>query len=85
MRVWAYLYQLYRRRANWLLLSFIFLGITWLAGAALLATSGWFITACAMAGLGLIANFNIFTPSTLIRALALLRTLGRYAERVIVH
>jgi ATP-binding cassette subfamily C protein CydC len=68
-----------------LLVAFMSLTITWLSAAALLAVSGWFITACAMAGLGMIANLNIFTPSTAIRALALLRTIGRYAERVIGH
>jgi ATP-binding cassette subfamily C protein CydC len=61
------------------------LTVTWLAGAALLAVSGWFITACAMAGSGLILNLNIFTPSAAIRGLAILRTLGRYTERVIGH
>jgi len=85
MKVWVYLYQLYRQRTRWLLLSFFCLGVTWLAGAALLATSGWFIAACALAGLGLIANLNIFAPSTLIRGLAIVRTVGRYAERVIGH
>jgi ATP-binding cassette subfamily C protein CydC len=85
MKVWAYLYRLYRQQARWLILSFICLGVTWLSGAALLASSGWFIAACALAGVGLIANLNIFAPSTLIRGLAILRTVGRYAERVIGH
>jgi ATP-binding cassette subfamily C protein CydC len=85
MKVWVYLYQLYRQRARWLVLSFICLGVTWLAAVVLLATSGWFITACALAGLGLMTNLNIFVPSTLIRGLAIVRTMGRYAERVIGH
>lgn len=85
MSPWRYLAKLYRPRSGWLLTAFICLTITWLSAAALLAVSGWFITACAMAGLGLIVNLNIFTPSTAIRALALLRTAGRYAERVIGH
>ena len=85
MKVWVYLYQLYQKRARWLVLSFICLGVTWLAGVALLATSGWFIAACALAGLGVIANLNIFAPSTLIRGLAIVRTVGRYAERVMGH
>lgn len=85
MKVWAYLYRLYRQQARWLVLSFICLGVTWLSGAALLASSGWFIAACALAGVGLISNLNIFAPSTLIRGLAILRTVGRYAERVIGH
>jgi len=85
MKVWAYLFKLYSQRARWLLLSFFCLGLTWLAGVALLATSGWFIAACALAGLGFITNLNIFAPSTLIRGLAIVRTAGRYAERVIGH
>jgi len=85
MSVWVYLLKLYRPRAGWLLVAFISLTVTWLSAAALLAVSGWFITACAMAGLGLITQLNIFTPSTAIRGLALLRTIGRYAERVIGH
>lgn len=85
MSPWRYLAKLYQPRSGWLLTAFICLAITWLSAAALLAVSGWFITACAMAGLGLIVNLNIFTPSAAIRALALLRTAGRYAERVIGH
>jgi len=85
MRTWRYLFSLYQPRSGWLLVAFISLTVTWLSAAALLAISGWFITACAMAGLGMIANLNIFTPSTAIRGLALLRTIGRYAERVIGH
>lgn len=79
------LLSLYRPRAGWLLLSTACLAITWLAAIGLLALSGWFITACALAGLGLLAGFNIFTPSAAIRTLAVVRTLGRYAERVIGH
>ncbi len=85
MITWRYLLKLYRPRAGWLLIAFLSLAVTWLSAVALLAVSGWFITACAMAGLGLIVNLNIFTPSTAIRALAMLRTAGRYAERVIGH
>ncbi len=85
MTPWSYLFRIYRSRAPWLTVSFLCLTVTWLAGAALLAVSGWFITACAMAGLGLILNLNIFTPSAVIRGLAILRTVGRYTERVIGH
>ncbi|WP_338760225.1 thiol reductant ABC exporter subunit CydC [Massilia sp. METH4] len=57
-----------------------------LAGMALLGTSGWFITATALAGLGGAAVlFNVFVPSAAIRLLALGRTFGRYAERVVTH
>jgi ATP-binding cassette subfamily C protein CydC len=54
----------------------------------LLGISGWFLTAAAMAGLAgpLVANaFNYFTPAACIRLFAILRTGGRYAERVIGH
>jgi len=55
-----------------------------LAGMALLGTSGWFITATALAGLSG-AMFNVFLPSASIRLLALGRTFGRYAERMVTH
>ena len=85
MSPWLYLLKLYRPRSAWLLAAFVSLAVTWLSAAILLALSGWFITASAMAGVGLIINLNIFTPSSAIRALALLRTLGRYLERIIGH
>ena len=55
-----------------------------LAGMALLGTSGWFITSAALAGLAG-AMFNVFVPSAAIRLLALSRTFGRYAERMVTH
>ncbi len=54
----------------------------------LLGISGWFLTAAALAGLAgpLVANgFNYFTPAACIRMFAILRTGGRYAERVFGH
>jgi ATP-binding cassette subfamily C protein CydC len=59
--------------------------LTLVAGLALLFFSGWFITASAMAGLGLIAMINIFTPGAAIRAAALTRTVARYGERLATH
>lgn len=56
--------------------------VTW-AGIALLGTSGWFISATAAAGSAVM--FNVFIPSASIRLLALGRTFGRYAERVVTH
>ena len=49
-----------------------------------MATSGWFITAMAAAGLAG-GTMNYFTPAALIRALAILRTGGRYLDRLISH
>ena len=85
MKIWSYLFGLYRPRLGWLLLAWLSLTLTWLSAVGLLAVSGWFITASAMAGLGLITQLNIFTPSAVIRALAIFRTVGRYGERVIGH
>lgn len=61
--------------------------LTVLAGIALLGTSGWFITATGLAGLSATAAlaFNVFMPSAGIRLLALGRTFGRYAERLVTH
>jgi ATP-binding cassette subfamily C protein CydC len=55
-------------------------------GVALLALSGWFITAAAAAGLvGMGAVFNVFAPSAMVRFLALGRTAARYGERLTTH
>lgn len=70
---------------GWLLATAVLLALTWVAGVALLAVSGWFITATALAGAGLLLGLDIFTPSSLIRGAALLRTLARYGERVVGH
>ena len=54
----------------------------------LLGLSGWFLTASAVAGLGgvLVAKtFNYLIPSAMIRLLAILRTVGRYGERITGH
>ncbi len=59
-----------------------------LSTVGLLATAGWFITAAAIAGsLGPLAarSFNYLVPSAFIRLLAILRTLGRYFERLLSH
>ena len=49
--------------------------------------SGWFITAAALAGGAAAAaqTFNYLLPSAVIRLLAILRTGGRYGERVLGH
>lgn len=52
----------------------------------LLALSGWFIAASAIAGAwGLAAQFNYVVPSTLIRMVAFLRVLSGYGERYVGH
>lgn len=58
-----------------------------LAAFGLLAFSGHFITAAAIAG-GSAASafaFDIFRPGALIRLFAIVRTAGRYGERLVAH
>jgi len=55
-----------------------------LSGIGLLAVSGHFITSMALAGVGGTA-INYYTPAALIRLFAILRTGGRYAERLVTH
>ncbi len=55
-----------------------------LANVGLLALSGWFIAAMALAGLG-VAPIEYFAPAAAIRGLAVLRTVGRYLERLVTH
>ncbi|MBU2883579.1 thiol reductant ABC exporter subunit CydC [Psychrosphaera sp. B3R10] len=58
--------------------------ITVLANISLLAISGWFITLMAIAGITG-GSVNYFTPAAVIRFLAIVRTAGRYAERMLTH
>src|SRR3954452_13720223 len=83
--LWPFL-KLFRRHAFRMAFGALLMLATLLAGIGLLGVSGWFITGSALAGLGLgAAGFNIFTPSAGIRAAALIRTAGRYAERLVNH
>ena len=56
-----------------------------LAGSGLLALSGWFITASAIAGMTAGVMFDVFRPAASVRGLALIRTGARYAERMLGH
>lgn len=55
-----------------------------LSGIGLLAVAGHFITDMALVGAGGVA-INYYTPAALIRLFAILRTGGRYAERLVTH
>ncbi len=61
--------------------------ITAIAGIALLAVSGWFISATALAGLSIAGahSFNYFAPGAVVRGLSIVRTVGRYSERITTH
>ena len=60
---------------------------TLMASVGLLALSGWFITATAVAGLTVATAqaFNFFTPGAGVRGFSIARTAGRYGERLVTH
>jgi ATP-binding cassette subfamily C protein CydC len=72
----------------------LYWGIFWaffsaLSAVALLALSGWFITATALTGVaiaaGIFVRFDMYLPGSGIRFFALSRTIGRYVERIYNH
>jgi ATP-binding cassette subfamily C protein CydC len=67
-----------------MLLGLLLALLTSLANIALLALSGWFISAMALAGVAGV-SMNYFTPAALIRLSAIVRTAGRYGERLSTH
>ena len=69
---------------RWILAGIGLTVLVILANVGLLALSGWFIAAMALAGLGT-RNIEYFLPAAAIRGLAVIRTGGRYLERVITH
>ena len=75
---------LHSRPAGWLL-ALLLGSIALFSAIALLALSGWFITAAALAGMLAGYRLDIFRPAAVIRLLALTRTLGRYGERLASH
>lgn len=78
------LLKLAKPHTLWFLLGITLALVTTLANIALLAISGWFLAAMAAAGLAGV-TMNYFTPSAIIRFLAITRTAGRYAERLVTH
>lgn len=78
--------RVWRPHAGKLALGSLFSILVVLAGTALLAVSGWFITATGIAGLaGAGIAFDVFRPSAAIRFLALGRAGARYGERLLTH
>lgn len=75
------------RRKIWLL-AWLLGQIAALSSIGLLALSGWFLTAAGLTGLMSLTTaytFNYFTPAGVIRLLAIIRTAGRYGERLVSH
>ena len=73
-------------RMGWSL-SYLLGAVTLISSIMLLAFSGWFISAAALAGIAAIqaGSFNYLQPGAVIRFFALTRTAGRYAERLQSH
>ncbi len=86
--LWFFL-KLFKPHSGWLLGGIILSLLTAFASIALLTLSGWFISSCAIAGLvvidGNVLAFNFMLPAAQIRALAIIRTVGRYGERLVTH
>ncbi len=78
------LFGLLRSQRGWMLLGLAMALLSTLSGIALMAVSGYFITSMALVGAGGVA-INYYTPAALIRLFAILRTGGRYAERLVTH
>ena len=78
------LMALYRPLYGWMALGVLLSLATLLANVTLMAVSGWFITSMALAGVAQ-TSMNYFTPAAVIRGAAIVRTAGRYGERLVTH
>lgn len=56
-----------------------------LSSAGLLGLSGWFISACAVAGAATFSSFSCIAPSGGVRAFAMARVTGNYSKRLVLH
>ena len=84
MKTFFRLLSLLKPQLPFMLLGALVSVITVIANISLLAVSGWFITLMAIGGLtGITVNY--FTPAAIIRFLAIVRTAGRYSERMLTH
>ncbi len=79
--------RLFQPHYPWMGLGTLLGWLAVMASVGLLALSGWFISAAALAGLslGTAYLFNFFYPSIGVRMFAFTRTLSRYAERIVTH
>jgi ATP-binding cassette, subfamily C, bacterial CydC len=84
MKDFLRLLWLFKGSWRWVLAGVGLTALVILANVGLLALSGWFIAAMALAGLGM-HDIEYFTPAAAIRGLAVLRTGGRYLERLVTH
>jgi thiol reductant ABC exporter, CydC subunit len=74
------------KRHKWLLTLGVILAIvTLLASIGLLTLSGWFLSASAVVGVAGVYSFNYMLPAAGVRGAAIIRTAGRYFERLVSH
>lgn len=89
MNPWRQLLDLDRGLRRWTLAATLLAVLAAFAAVGLVAVSGWLITASALAGLaaaaGGLVTLEIFAPGALVRGFAILRTVGRYGERLLMH
>lgn len=84
---WALFWRLmtlFRPYRRWMALGVLLSALAAIAGIGLMGLSGWFLASMGLAGVAGI-SMNYFTPAALIRGAAIVRTAGRYAERLINH
>lgn len=84
MKTIMFLLGLLRGNVGWAVAGLALAVVTVLANIALMAISGRFLTGMAMAG-AIGAAYNFFLPSAIIRGCAIVRTVGRYLERLVTH
>ncbi len=84
-----FILKLFRPYKLWFISGVFLALLTALASISLLTLSGWFITSTAIAGIaapdGVAITFNFMVPAAQIRALAIIRTVSRYGERLLTH
>ncbi|GAB3308783.1 ATP-binding cassette domain-containing protein [Epidermidibacterium keratini] len=78
--------RLLRGRPAWLLVGAILLAVLGEASAiGLIGLSGWFVVQCAIAGATPGGTFSYVIPSAGVRAFALTRIAGQFAQRLVAH
>ncbi|PJR60509.1 heme ABC transporter ATP-binding protein/permease CydC [Raoultella sp. T31] len=76
---------LYKRHIWLLTLGVVLAIVTLLASIGLLTLSGWFLSASAVVGVAGLYSFNYMLPAAGVRGAAIIRTAGRYFERLVSH
>lgn len=76
---------LYKRHIWLLTLGVVLAIVTLLASIGLLTLSGRFLSASAVVGVAGIYSFNYMLPAAGVRGAAIIRTAGRYFERLVSH